>query len=200
LELEKNSELCTLEASPAPLHEPLLRCATARPAPVESTRVSAGCYSLLEGDDAMDSAMHEKIVAILSRANDMTLATVRPDGYPQATTVGYVNDGVTLYFGTGADTQKARNIALCDKVSLTVNLPYDRWEEIQALSMGARAARLTDPKEIAKVGRLMLKKFPQGADFGPEETDSIALFSIKPVVVSVLDYRKGFGHTELVKV
>ena len=148
----------------------------------------------------MDSAMHEKIVAILSRANDMTLATVRPDGYPQATTVGYVNDGVTLYFGTGADSQKARNIDLCDKVSLTVNLPYDRWEEIQALSMGARAARLTDSKEIAKVGRLMLKKFPQGADFGPEEADSIALFSVKPVVVSVLDYRKGFGHTELVKV
>jgi hypothetical protein len=139
----------------------------------------------------MDSAMHEKIVAILSRANDMTLATVRPDGYPQATTVGYVN---------GADTQKARNIALCDKVSLTVNLPYDRWEEIQALSMGARAARVTDPKEIAKVGRLILKKFPQGADFGPEEADSIALFSVKPVVVSVLDYHEGFGHTDLVKV
>ena len=78
----------------------------------------------------MDSAMQEKIVAILSRANDMTIATVRPDGYPQATTVGYVNDGVTLYFGTAANSQKARNIALCDKVSLTVNLPYDRWEAI----------------------------------------------------------------------
>ncbi len=148
----------------------------------------------------MDSAMHEKIVKILSGAIDMTIATVRPDGYPQATTVGYVNDGVTVYFGTAADSQKARNIALCDKVSLTVTLPYDRWEAILALSMGGRAARMTDRAEIAKVGRLILKKFPQGADFGPEEADSIALFSIKPVVVSVLDYRKGFGHTELVEV
>jgi general stress protein 26 len=148
----------------------------------------------------MDSALQETIVAILARANDMTIATVRPDGYPQATTVGYVNDGVTLYFGTAANSQKARNIAICDKVSLTVNLPYDRWETIQALSMGARATRLADRAEIAKVGRLILKKFPQGADFGPEEADSIALFSVKPVVVSVLDYRKGFGHTELVKV
>jgi general stress protein 26 len=148
----------------------------------------------------MDSALQETIVAILARANDMTIATVRPDGYPQATTVGYVNDGVTLYFGTAANSQKARNIALCDKVSLTVNLPYDRWETIQALSMGARATRLADRAEIAKVGRLILKKFPQGADFGPEEADSIALFAVKPVVVSVLDYRKGFGHTELVKV
>ena len=147
----------------------------------------------------MDSAMQEKIVAILAGATDMTIATVRPDGYPQATTVGYVNDGVTLYFGTAADSQKARNIALCDKVSLTVALPYDRWEEIRALSMGGRAALVTDREEMAKVGRLMLKKFPQGADFGPEEADSIALFAVKPVVVSVLDYREGFGHTELVE-
>lgn len=148
----------------------------------------------------MDSATREKIVAILAGAYDMTLATIRPDGYPQATTVGYVNDGVKIYFGTAADSQKARNIALCDKVSLTVTLPYDRWEEIQALSMGARAARVADAVEMAKVGRLMLKKFPQGADFGPEEADSIAIFSISPVVVSVLDYRQGFGHTELVTV
>jgi nitroimidazol reductase NimA-like FMN-containing flavoprotein (pyridoxamine 5'-phosphate oxidase superfamily) len=148
----------------------------------------------------MDSAVHEKIVAILSGANDMTIATVRPDGYPQATTVGFVNDGVKVYFGTSADSQKARNIALCDKVSLTVTLPYNRWEEIQALSMGGRAARVADPKEMARVGRLILKKFPQGADFGPNEADSIAIFSITPEVVSVLDYRKGFGHTELVTV
>jgi len=148
----------------------------------------------------MDSAVHEKIVAILSGANDMTIATVRPDGYPQATTVGFVNDGAKIYFGTSADSQKARNIALCDKVSLTVALPYNRWEEIQALSMGGRAARVADPKEMARVGRLILKKFPQGADFGPNEADSIAIFSITPEVVSVLDYRKGFGHTELVTV
>ena len=51
----------------------------------------------------MDSAVQEKIAAILARATDMTIATVRPDGFPQATTVGYVNDGLTLYFGTSAD-------------------------------------------------------------------------------------------------
>ena len=148
----------------------------------------------------MDNAMREKIVAILEGASEMTIATVRPDGYPQATTVSYVHDDLTLYFGTAADSQKARNIALCDKVSLTVNLPFDRWEEILALSMGGRAGLVTDHEEIAKVGRLMLKRFPQGADFGPDEADSIAIFSVKPVVVSVLDYRNGIGHTELVEV
>ena len=148
----------------------------------------------------MDDAMREKIVGILAGAFDMTIATVRPDGFPQATTVGYVNDGVTVYFGTSADSQKARNIALCDKVSLTVTQPYDRWDKILALSMGGHAHRVVDAKEMARVGALILKKFPQGADFGPDEADSIAIFAVQPIVISVLDYRQSFGHTELVTV
>jgi hypothetical protein len=33
----------------------------------------------------MDPALTEEIIAILDDANDMTIATVREDGYPQAT-------------------------------------------------------------------------------------------------------------------
>ena len=51
----------------------------------------------------MDSATRDKIVAILGGGCEMTLATIRPDGFPQATTVSYVHDGLTIYFGTAAD-------------------------------------------------------------------------------------------------
>ena len=44
----------------------------------------------------MDPGLRQEIVSILSDANDMTIATVREDGYPQATTVSYVNDGLTI--------------------------------------------------------------------------------------------------------
>ena len=40
----------------------------------------------------------------------MTVATLRPDGRPQATTVGYMNDDLTLYFLCGLDSQKAKNL------------------------------------------------------------------------------------------
>jgi hypothetical protein len=29
--------------------------------------------------------------------------------------------------------------------------------------------------------------------------EGVAFFRIRPEIISVLDYRKGFGHTELVK-
>ena len=41
----------------------------------------------------MDPRLKQEILSILDDASDMTIATVRKDGYPQATTVSYVNDG-----------------------------------------------------------------------------------------------------------
>ena len=51
------------------------------------------------------------ILDILRRHNILTLATVREDGFPQATTVGYVNDGLTIYIGCGADRRRATSAA-----------------------------------------------------------------------------------------
>jgi len=91
----------------------------------------------------MDPELSREIISILDDANDMTIATVREDGYPQATTVSYVNDGLKIYFGCAAESQKAKNLARNSKVSLTVNLPYASWAEIRGLSLGGRAELVT---------------------------------------------------------
>ena len=149
----------------------------------------------------MDQQIKEQIVSIINDTDDMTIATVRPDGFPQATTVSFMNDGMIIYFGTSADSQKAVNIAACDKVSLTVNRPYKTWNEIVGLSLGGTASRVTDPEEYQNVVDLMFRKFPQIPEYAPmDDSVDLAIFRVDPVVISVLDYRKGFGHTELVKV
>lgn len=149
---------------------------------------------------AMDPGLEKTIIAILDGAKDMTVATIREDGYPQATTVSFAHDGLTLYFGCGADSQKARNLARNDKVSLTVDLPYESWDEIKGLSAGGNAVRLSDQQEIDRVGRLMLAKFPQITQYAPPEgMEEMAVFKVTPKVFSVLNYSKGFGHTDLVE-
>jgi nitroimidazol reductase NimA-like FMN-containing flavoprotein (pyridoxamine 5'-phosphate oxidase superfamily) len=147
----------------------------------------------------MKPALRDEILAILAGANDMTLATIRGDGYPQATTVSYTHDGLTLYFGCAADSQKARNLAREDKVSLTINLPYAHWGEIRGLSMGGRATLVRNPQEMERAGQLLQRKFPEGiAEYASDGMEGVALFRVVPEVISVLDYRKGFGHTDLV--
>ena len=130
----------------------------------------------------------------------MTIATIRQDGYPQATTVSFANDGLDIYFGCSEDSQKARNISRNGKVSLTINLPYANWGEIRGISAGGHADRLTDPSEIEQAGRLLLQEIPS-RDCRVclwARTMGVAFFKVVPKVISVLDYRKGFGHTDLV--
>ena len=148
----------------------------------------------------MDKMLHAQITEILDTVNDMTIATLRPDGFPQATVVAFVHDDIRLYFSTDATSQKARNIAACDKVSLTVTRPYRTWDEIEGLSIGGHATLVTDPEEAERAGDLIFARFPQVADLVAEEAPDSALFRVDPVVISVLDYAKGFGHTEMVDV
>ncbi|NND90093.1 MAG: pyridoxamine 5'-phosphate oxidase family protein [Granulosicoccus sp.] len=136
------------------------------------------------------------VIELIEKEADMTIATVRPDGYPQATTVSYVNDGLTLYFGTSSSSQKAMNLAGSSKVSLTINRPYRFWKDITGVSMGGDASRVTDAEEFRQVGQLLYEKYPQIPNFADSESEEVALFRIEPRFISFLDYRKGFGHTE----
>ena len=150
----------------------------------------------------MDEGRRRQIVSIIDDVDDMTIATVRDDGYPQATTVSYVNDGMTIYFGTSAGSQKAKNIASNNKVSLTINRTYSDWSEIEGLSIAGLATPVTDPVEQERIGGLMFAKFPEIADYNPADTASeeLTLFKVDPKFVSLLDYRQGFGHCELIEV
>ena len=54
----------------------------------------------------MDEEIRKKILTLLDQYRIMTIATVRPDGWPQATTVGYVSNGLDLYFLCGLDKSR----------------------------------------------------------------------------------------------
>jgi nitroimidazol reductase NimA-like FMN-containing flavoprotein (pyridoxamine 5'-phosphate oxidase superfamily) len=148
----------------------------------------------------MDETIKPKILAVLNEHRIMTLATLRPDGWPQATTVGYVNDGFTLYFLCGLESQKARNLAHDNRVSLTIDHDTDQIMEITGLSMAARALIVTDRAEATRVLQMMPLKYPEQKSFpGPmPQPEDVRIFRLEPVVISVLDYSKGFGHTDLV--
>jgi nitroimidazol reductase NimA-like FMN-containing flavoprotein (pyridoxamine 5'-phosphate oxidase superfamily) len=148
----------------------------------------------------MDAAIKAKIQAVLDKNRIMTVATLRPDGWPQATTVGYVNDGFALYFLCGLDSQKGANIDRDDRVSVTINDDPDALMAITGISMAAHAVRVTDSAEGARVLALMPVKYPPQQDFpfAMPTPDQVRLYRLEPVVISVLDYSLGFGHTELV--
>ena len=148
----------------------------------------------------MDDALRRKILALLDQHRIMTVATLRPDGWPQATTVGYVNEGLTLYFLCGLDSQKARNLANDDRVSLTIDHDTADLMAITGLSMAAHARLVVDRAEAQKVLRMLPEKYPDAppAPIRMPGPDDVRIFRVTPTVISVLDYGQGFGHTDLV--
>ena len=148
----------------------------------------------------MDDTIHETILDLLARNRVMSLATLRPDGWPQATTVGYSFEDTTLYFLCGADSQKAKNLARDDRVSLTIGEDRMQVMEITGLSMAGHAERVTEPAEAQRVLGLIMARYPEqkALDMPPPAPSDVALFRVTPTVISVLDYAKGFGHTDLV--
>ena len=147
----------------------------------------------------MDEAVRNKILSLLDQHRNMTIATMRPDGWPQATTVGYVNEGLTLYFLCGRDSQKAANLARDDRVSLTIDHDTSDLMAITGLSMAARAQPVTDRGEAEKILHMLPQKYPEVSLSLPMPgPDDIRIFRVTPTVISVLDYSKGFGHTDLV--
>ncbi len=148
----------------------------------------------------MDETIHRRIVEILDRERIMTFATVRPDGWPQATTVGYVTDGLSLYFLCGLDSQKAHNLAHDDRVSLTINNDPADIMQINGLSMAGHARAVDDEGEAASVIARLPSKYPDSPPppVAMPTPQQVRIFRVTPSVVSVLDYRQGFGHTDLV--
>jgi nitroimidazol reductase NimA-like FMN-containing flavoprotein (pyridoxamine 5'-phosphate oxidase superfamily) len=148
----------------------------------------------------MDESMRAKVLALLDQHRIMSIATLRPDGWPQVTTVGYVSQGLTLYFLCGLDSQKAANLTRDDRVSLTIDQDTPQIMEITGLSMAARAQAVTDREEADRVLRMLPLKYPEQASLpiAMPSPDDVRIFRVTPIVISVLDYSKGFGHTDLV--
>jgi nitroimidazol reductase NimA-like FMN-containing flavoprotein (pyridoxamine 5'-phosphate oxidase superfamily) len=146
----------------------------------------------------MDPTLRNKIIELLHEHRIMTMATNRPDGWPQATTVGYVNDGLTLYFLCGPQSQKAQNLARDNRLFLAIDHDVTDPMAIRGLSMAARAHPVGDPTEMSRMLDLLVTKYPEYAAFPKPKPEEILIFRVVPEVISVLDYSRGFGHADLV--
>ena len=146
----------------------------------------------------LDKSTQRFILRQLDRHRILTLATARPDGFPQATIVAFAHDGLTLFIAVDSTSQKARNIRRNGKVSIAIGRDQRDWNRITGLSMAGQARVLRKADEIAWAKSRLNARFPQMQKLGDaDDYAGWAFIEVVPLVISVLDYRKEFGHTEL---
>ncbi len=149
----------------------------------------------------MSPDQRDLIERILEGAVDLVVATIRPDGWPQATTASFVSNGLDIYFGASPTSQKAVNIAHEPRVSAAISAPYRNWKEICGLSIAARASFVSDTAELLTVNNLMTAKFGEElARLTSAATARTCVVRLRPEKLSLIDYSKGYGHAALLSI
>ncbi len=148
----------------------------------------------------MKREFKRRIVDLLDEHRIMTVATNRPDGWPQATVVGYANDGLIIYSFVARDSQKFANIMRDPRVSLAIARDYPQPLQIKGLSIAAQAVVIEDKGEIDHANEILLRRYPEYKVMPRPDPAAVPMLRVTPEVVSILDYSKGFGHTDLVRV
>jgi general stress protein 26 len=163
---------------------------------------------------AMKAKLKDGVLRLLKEHRVMSIATNRPDGWPQATMVGYVNDGLTLYCFIARDSQKHVNVLRDPRVSIAIGSDARLPLDIQGLSLAGKAHVVDDNAEWNRVTALRLARYPEYAALPPPvfrgdalariapqpPSAQVVLLRIEPEVFSVIDYSQGFGHTDLITV
>lgn len=149
--------------------------------------------------------LRKTILGLYDRQSEISLATVRADGWPQANVVDIWNLGLILYFQSYEAASKVQNIERDSRVSLTLTPSFEDFGVMQGLTLAAHAEKVTDKAEIGDLYHSFLKRIPHMRQFAEYEGDKafpapgVAVYRLRPVLGCVLDFTKGYGHWDYVQ-
>lgn len=149
--------------------------------------------------DRLPTPIHGRAVSaiadLLARERLMTVASNRPDGWPQATTVGYLNEGLNLYFIVSRSSQKFANLQIDDRASVAVRSESGGRGNGVGLSMGGRVTEVTDPERVERLNNLVAERFPGVHIYCPSGT-AVAVLHFRPSVISAVGVVDGRSDPE----
>ena len=140
--------------------------------------------------------MEHPAIAILNANRIMAISTVRPDGWPQTTVVGYANRGFDIYFLIFRGSQKYANIQRDNRVSIAVAPEPAELEQLKAVYAGLTVREITDTQEQIEAWRLLMERHSNLAGFKIPASNQAVFMGGRCKHVSVLDFSEGAGHRE----
>ena len=138
----------------------------------------------MEADAQVTLDLPQHVLQYLDAQPALTLATATRGGVPRATTLTYVNDGVTVYIWTRPDTTTARQMEENPVVSLAIGQYADDWRETKGIQAAAEAQVVLNPTELTRVVALFEQKYPPLAG---TLGSGVSLFRITPTELQFID-------------
>lgn len=145
-----------------------------------------------------ETTMDDRIAQILQSHRLMAISTLMPDGSPQTTLVGYVNDELLIYFIVSRSGQKFANIERDQRVAIAVGSDVDDPAEIRELSISGLASEVTDSQQRKRAIDLLRERRPGLKSLPRPSTKRSAVIRVAPRIITISDYSRGFGHADQV--
>lgn len=136
----------------------------------------------------------ETVVSLLTSERLMAIGVNRPDGWPQVTTVGYINEGLNLYFVTARDSQKLANLEADSRISLSIHTEAAVKGAV-GVSMSGHAREVIDPTEIERINRLIFQRWPTVSVYCPA-SHSVAVLRVRPELICAIRAVDGRSRSE----
>lgn len=146
----------------------------------------------------MDIDLKKQIVQFMGKCRVCTIATVSPAGQPSASTVFFLNVGMDIYFNTGKDAEKVRNITGNHRVALVIQetgIVPKSDQDIKGIQYVGIATIISDT-ETAGVPRGVLNRHKAFNSAMPEKS---VIIKVTPTKVYLIDYSRGFRHRDILE-
>jgi len=138
--------------------------------------------------------LEKVIVNYISECPSCTMATVGPDGAPDASTVYFASAGLDIYLNTAKESEKARNIQGNPRVAIAMQKnPAPKTDrEISGIQYKG-IAKILPEDEQAGVPHAVMARHRALNSIKPGNS---VILKVTAVDIYHIDYTKGFRHRD----
>ncbi|MBI3826333.1 MAG: pyridoxamine 5'-phosphate oxidase family protein [Candidatus Rokubacteria bacterium] len=108
----------------------------------------------------MASRMTRKVEKLVGRERVCRVATVGDGVMPHCVPVCQVVDGGKIYFGSGDEAGKVKNLEATPHVCVTVDLYSDDWSQIKGVMVQGTVELIARGPRFRKIRDLLYAKYP----------------------------------------
>ena len=117
-----------------------------------------------------------KLAAFVELERVARVATAGRSGIPHVVPVCHVLAGGRVYFGSGDDGRKVKNVRENPWVTLTVDIYSDHWGTLRGVMIQGRATLIERGPRFKRIRAKLYRKYPQyPRDAALSESDSVII-------------------------
>ena len=105
--------------------------------------------------------LNKKIAKLIAQERVCRVATAGSDGTTHLVPVCHVLAGAKIYFGSGDDGRKVKNLRENPRIAMTVDLYSDDWAQIRGVMVQGTAKLIERGPRFKQARDRLYRKYPQ---------------------------------------